>query len=476
MHIHILGICGTFMGGLAALAREAGHRVTGCDAGVYPPMSDQLRALGIELIEGYDADQISLRPDMFVVGNVVSRARLPDGRAKYPLMEAILDAGVPYTSGPQWLSEHVLRGRHVLAVAGTHGKTTTTSMLAWILECAGLQPGFLVGGVPLDFGVSARLGAATRPASGPGPAGAEPLFVIEADEYDTAFFDKRSKFVHYHPRTAILNNLEFDHADIFDDLAAIERQFHHLVRTVPSSGRIVSNALEESLTRVLHQGCWSDVCDFGSAVSDFSAQGEPHAFDVLQRGRNVARLEWSLTGVHNQLNALAAIAAAQHVGVTPAQACAALARFQNVKRRMELRGTVRGIEVFDDFAHHPTAIRTTLDGLRRSTGADRRILAVFEPRSNTMKLGAMKVLLPWSLESADLAFCHTAGLDWDAAAALAPLGVGPGKRAQTAADIDTLVEQVVAAARPGDQVVCMSNGGFGGIHARLLEKLAEQAA
>ena len=471
MHIHILGICGTFMGGLAALAREAGHRVTGCDAGVYPPMSDQLRALGIELIEGYDADQISLRPDMFVVGNVVSRARLPDGRAKYPLMEAILDAGLPYTSGPQWLSEHVLRGRHVLAVAGTHGKTTTTSMLAWILECAGLAPGFLVGGVPLDFGVSARLGGATRPVSGPGPAGAEPLFVIEADEYDTAFFDKRSKFVHYHPRTAVLNNLEFDHADIFDDLAAIERQFHHLVRTVPSSGRIVSNALEESLTRVLHQGCWSDVCDFGSAVSDFSAQGEPHAFDVLQRGKNVARLEWSLSGVHNQLNALAAIAAAQHVGVTPAQACAALARFQNVKRRMELRGTVRDIAVFDDFAHHPTAIRTTLDGLRRSAPAGQRILAVFEPRSNTMKLGAMKALLPWSLESADLVFCHTAGLDWDAAAALAPMGVGPGRRAQTAADIDTLVDQVVAAARPGDQVVCMSNGGFGGIHARLLAQL-----
>jgi len=462
------------MGGVAALAREAGHRVTGCDAGVYPPMSDQLRALGIELIEGYDADQISLRPDMFVVGNVVSRARLPDGRAKYPLMEAILDAGVPYTSGPQWLSEHVLRGRHVLAVAGTHGKTTTTSMLAWILECAGLQPGFLVGGVPLDFGVSARLGAAKRPVAGPGPAGAEPLFVIEADEYDTAFFDKRSKFVHYRPRTAILNNLEFDHADIFDDLAAIERQFHYLVRTVPSSGRIVTNALEESLTRVLHQGCWSDVCDFGSAVSDFSAQGEPNAFDVLQRGRVVARLEWALGGVHNQLNALAAIAAAQHVGVTPAQACAALARFQNVKRRMELRGTVRGIAVYDDFAHHPTAIRTTLDGLRRPTSSDQRILAVFEPRSNTMKLGAMKALLPWSLEGADLVFCHTAGLDWDAAAALAPLGVGPGRRAQTAADIDTLVEQVAAAARPGDQIVCMSNGGFGGIHARLLERLGRQ--
>ena len=474
MHIHILGICGTFMGGLAALAREAGHRVTGCDAGVYPPMSDQLRALGIELIEGYGADQLALQPDLFVVGNVVSRARLRDGSAKYPLMEAILDAGAPYTSGPQWLSEHVLRGRHVLAVAGTHGKTTTTSMLAWILECAGLQPGFLVGGVPLDFGISARLGAAVRPVTGPGPAGAEPLFVIEADEYDTAFFDKRSKFVHYRPRTAILNNLEFDHADIFDDLAAIERQFHHLVRTVPSSGCIVSNALEESLTRVLHQGCWSEVCDFGAAVSDFSAQGEPHAFDVLRRGEVVARLEWSLSGVHNQLNALAAIAAAQHVGVSPAQACEALARFQNVKRRMELRGTVNGIEVFDDFAHHPTAIRTTLDGLRRSIPPGERILAVFEPRSNTMKLGAMKALLPWSLESADLAFCHTAGLDWDAAAALVPLNTGSTPRAQTAPDIATLVEQVAAAARPGDHIVCMSNGGFGGVHAQLLEKLANR--
>ena len=455
MHIHILGICGTFMGGLAVLAKEAGHRVTGCDANVYPPMSTQLEAQGIELITGFGPEQIALNPDLYVIGNVVSRGN--------PLVEEILNRSLPYMSGPQWIGEHILRDKWVLAVAGTHGKTTTSAMLAWILEDAGYSPGFLIGGVPVNFGISARLSGATP----------SDFFVIEADEYDTAFFDKRSKFVHYHPRTAILNNLEFDHADIFDDLAAIERQFHHLVRTVPSSGRIVSNALEESLTRVLHQGCWSDVCDFGSAVSDFSAQGEPHAFDVLQRGKNVARLEWSLTGVHNQLNALAAIAAAQHVGVTPAQACAALARFQNVKRRMELRGTVRGIEVYDDFAHHPTAIRTTLDGLRRSTSSDRRILAVFEPRSNTMKLGAMKALLPWSLESADLAFCHTAGLDWDAAAALAPLGVGPGKRAQTAADIDTLVEQVVAAARPGDQVVCMSNGGFGGIHAKLLERLSQ---
>ncbi|AIJ48974.1 UDP-N-acetylmuramate:L-alanyl-gamma-D-glutamyl- meso-diaminopimelate ligase [Comamonas testosteroni TK102] len=471
MHIHILGICGTFMGGLAALAREAGHKVTGCDSGVYPPMSDQLRQLGIELIEGYGADQIALKPDMYVVGNVVSRKRLADGSPKFALMEAILDTGAAYTSGPQWLAEHVLHGRHVLAVAGTHGKTTTTSMLTWVLECAGLQPGFLVGGVPLDFGVSARLGAARRPVTGPGPVGDQPVFVIEADEYDTAFFDKRSKFVHYRPRTAVLNNLEFDHADIFDDLAAIERQFHHLVRTVPSTGRVVSNGLEESLSRVLAQGCWSEVRSFGATVSDFSADGDPGDFAVLQRGQKVAQLRWSLTGVHNQLNALAAIAAADHLGVSAELACEALSRFQNVKRRMELRGTVNGIDVYDDFAHHPTAIRTTLDGLRRKLGAQARILAVFEPRSNTMKLGTMKSQLPWSLESADLVFCHTAGLDWDAAEALESMGVGPSQRAQVAGDIETLIAQITAVARPGDHIVCMSNGGFGGIHAKLLQAL-----
>ena len=471
MHIHILGICGTFMGGLAALAREAGHKVTGCDSGVYPPMSDQLRQLGIELIEGYGADQIALKPDMYVVGNVVSRKRLADGSPKFALMEAILDTGAAYTSGPQWLAEHVLHGRHVLAVAGTHGKTTTSSMLTWVLECAGLQPGFLVGGVPLDFGVSARLGAVRRPVTGPGPVGDQPVFVIEADEYDTAFFDKRSKFVHYRPRTAVLNNLEFDHADIFDDLAAIERQFHHLVRTVPSTGRVVSNGLEESLSRVLAQGCWSEVRSFGATVSDFSADGDPGDFAVLQRGQKVAQLRWSLTGVHNQLNALAAIAAADHLGVSAELACEALSRFQNVKRRMELRGTVNGIDVYDDFAHHPTAIRTTLDGLRRKLGAQARILAVFEPRSNTMKLGTMKSQLPWSLESADLVFCHTAGLDWDAAEALESMGVGPSQRAQVAGDIETLIAQITAVARPGDHIVCMSNGGFGGIHAKLLQAL-----
>lgn len=461
MHIHILGICGTFMGGLAALAREAGHKVTGCDAGVYPPMSDQLRALGIDLVEGFGADQMALKPDMFVVGNVVSRARLPDGGPKFPLMEAILDAGAPYTSGPQWLSENVLRGRHVLAVAGTHGKTTTTAMLTWILQSAGVEPGFLVGGVPMNFGVSAQLGKGK-------------CFVIEADEYDTAFFDKRSKFVHYRPRTAILNNLEFDHADIFDNLAAIERQFHHLLRTLPSSGRVVVNGLEESLARVLHQGCWSEVRSFGAAVSDFTAQGEPHDFDVVLNGTAVGHVHWDLGGVHNQLNALAAIAAAEHVGVNPAQASSALGTFQNVKRRMEVRAQVlldgsadsAPVTIYDDFAHHPTAIRTTVNGLRRKVGSG-RILAVFEPRSNTMKLGAMKAQLPWSLEEADLAFCHSGGLGWDAREALQAMG----DQAFVADTIDEVVKQVLAQVRPGDHILCMSNGGFGGIHAKLEQAL-----
>jgi UDP-N-acetylmuramate: L-alanyl-gamma-D-glutamyl-meso-diaminopimelate ligase len=445
MHLHILGICGTFMGGLAALAREAGHRVTGCDAGVYPPMSDQLRELGIELIEGYGADQLALQPDVWVVGNVVSRGN--------PLMEALLEAGVRYTSGPQWLAEQVLHGRHVLAVAGTHGKTTTTSMLAWILEATGHQPGFLVGGVPQNFGVSARLGS--------GPA-----FVIEADEYDTAFFDKRSKFVHYRPRTAVLNNLEFDHADIFDDLAAIERQFHHLVRTVPASGRLVVNAREASLQRVLDKGCWSEVVRFGGA-GGFEALGEPHDFEVRRNGQAVGQVRWELLGEHNQLNALAAIAAAEHLGVAPQAAAEALGAFRNVRRRLEVRGTAGGVTVYDDFAHHPTAIRTTVDGLRRRVGAA-RILAVFEPRSNTMKLGTMKAQLPWSLEEADLAFCHSGGLGWDAAQALAPMGA----KAQVADSIDGVIAQVLAAARPGDHVLCMSNGSFGGLHGRLLEALA----
>jgi UDP-N-acetylmuramate: L-alanyl-gamma-D-glutamyl-meso-diaminopimelate ligase len=463
MHIHILGICGTFMGGVAALAREAGHRVTGCDSGVYPPMSDQLRSLGIDLIEGYGVDQLGLKPDCFVVGNVVSRTRNPDGTPRYPLMEAVLEAGLDYTSGPQWLGEHVLRrpGRtsHVLAVAGTHGKTTTTSMLAWVLQACGLEPGFLVGGVPLNFGTSARLGSSAQRDRAP--------FVIEADEYDTAFFDKRSKFVHYRPRTAILNNLEFDHADIFEDLAAIEKQFHHLVRTVPASGRVVYNADEASLGRVLARGCWSQAMGFGLRQGDWQLDGPPEDFGVMFKGREVARVRWVIAGVHNQLNALAALAAAEHVGVAPEQAAQALAGFQNVRRRLENRGTVRGVTVYDDFAHHPTAIRTTLDGLRRQVGRS-RIIAVFEPRSNTMKLGTMKSQLPWSLEQADVAICHSGGLDWSAAEALAPMG----ERAQVAANIDEAVRQVAALAQSGDHVLCMSNGGFGGIHDKILAALA----
>jgi len=452
MHIHILGICGTFMGGLAALAREAGHKVTGCDANVYPPMSDQLRALDIDLVEGFGAEQLSFKPDVFVVGNVVTR-----GNA---LMEAILDAGARYTSGPQWLAEQVLPGRHVLAVAGTHGKTTTTAMLAWVLEQAALQPGFLVGGVPLNFGVSARLGLG-KP------------FVIEADEYDTAFFDKRSKFVHYRPRTAILNNLEMDHADIFADLGAIETQFHHLVRTVPASGRLVVNARDEALQRVLARGCWSEVQRFGTRKEEpggLRARGEPHAFDVLRGSLKIARVDWPLLGEHNQLNALAALAAAEHVGVAPEAAAAALARFQNVRRRLELRGEAGGVKVYDDFAHHPTAMRSTVDGLRRKVGLE-RILAVFEPRSNTMKLGAMKAQLPWALEEADLSFCLQGDYGWSAQEALAPLG----EHALVADAVDKLVAEVVKAAMPGDHVLCMSNGGFGGIHAKLLAALQAKA-
>ena len=453
MHIHILGICGTFMGGLAALAREAGHTVTGCDANVYPPMSTQLEALGIELIQGFGAEQLALKPDLFVIGNVVTRS----SEGRFPLMEAILDAGLPYTSGPQWLAEHVLQGKHVMAVAGTHGKTSTTSMLAWILESAGLAPGFLIGGVPQNFGVSARLGGGK-------------YFVIEADEYDTAFFDKRSKFVHYRPRTAILNNLEHDHADIFPDLAAIETQFHHLVRTVPPSGRLMVNAREDALQRVLSRGCWSEVQRFGARKEEpgaLRARGEPQSFDVLRGSLKVGHVTWELLGEHNQLNALAAIAAAEHVGVDPERAAEALGGFRNVRRRLELRGEAGGVKVYDDFAHHPTAIHTTIDGLRRRIAPQERILAVFEPRSNTMKLGTMKAQLPWALEEADLSFCNQDGLSWDAREALAPLG----EQGLVGADVEELVAMVRRAARPGDHVLCMSNGGFGGIHEKLLDAL-----
>ena len=452
MHIHILGICGTFMGGIAAIAREAGHRVTGCDANVYPPMSDQLRALDIELIEGFNPEQMALAPDLYVIGNVVTR-----GNA---LMEAILDAGAAFTSGPQWLAENVLRGRHVLAVAGTHGKTTTTSMLAWMLDKAGLQPGFLVGGVPLNFGISARLGAGH-------------CFVIEADEYDTAFFDKRSKFVHYRPHTAILNNLEFDHADIFADLAAIETQFHHLVRTVPRRGRLVINAREPALDRVLARGCWSELQRFGARKEEpgaLRARGEPHGFDVLRGSLKICRVDWTQLGEHNQLNALAALGAAEHVGVAPELAAAALSDFENVRRRLELRGEAGGVKVYDDFAHHPTAMRTTLNGLRRRAGLG-RVLAVFEPRTNTMKRGEMTALLPWALEEADLSFCLQGHYGWSAAEALAPLGA----QAVVADSVDALVAAIVNAAQPGDQVLVMSNGAFGGIHDKLLAALGRRA-
>jgi UDP-N-acetylmuramate: L-alanyl-gamma-D-glutamyl-meso-diaminopimelate ligase len=454
MHIHILGICGTFMGGIAVIARAAGHRVTGCDANVYPPMSTQLQQQGIELIEGFGAEQLALAPGVFLIGNVVTR-----GNA---LLEEILDRGLPYSSGPQWLAENVLRERWTLAVAGTHGKTTTSAMLAWILESAGLAPGFLIGGVPENFGVSARAGAAA-----PAAAASSPFFVIEADEYDTAFFDKRAKFVHYRARTVVLNNVEFDHADIFPDLAAIETQFHHLVRTVPRSGLLVVNGADANLQRVLARGCWSQVERFG-IESGWQAglEAADGSFEVRLAGIAQGRIEWQLMGEHNRHNALAALAAARHAGVPVATGIAALSEFKSVKRRMEVRGVVKGITVFDDFAHHPSAIATTLAGLRRRAGAG-RILAVLDPRSNTMKMGVWNAQLAGSLEAADLVFCHTANLGWDAAAALAPLGA----RLSCSADIGELVQKIAARARAGDRVLVMSNGGFGGLHEKLLTAL-----
>jgi UDP-N-acetylmuramate: L-alanyl-gamma-D-glutamyl-meso-diaminopimelate ligase len=450
-HLHILGICGTFMGGIAAIAKAAGYRVTGCDANVYPPMSDQLRALGIELTEGFGEQQLVIRPDVWVVGNVVTRGN--------PLMEAILDHGERYVSGPQWLLEHVLAGKHVLAVAGTHGKTTTSSMLAWILERAGRAPGFLIGGVPMDFPVSARHTGS-------------PLFVIEADEYDTAFFDKRSKFVHYRPRTAVLNNLELDHADIFDDLAAIERQFHHFVRTVPRTGRIIVNGADEALKRVLTQGVWSPIEAFGGpGVWQAGPADADGSFEIAWQGRAAGRVRWSQLGDHNRMNALAAVAAARHAGVEPAEAIESLAAFSGVRRRMQLRGSARGVTVYDDFAHHPTAIRTTVEGLRQRVGAS-RILAVLEPRSNTMKRGVMKDELPPSLAGADRIYVYSVGLGWDAAAVFAPLG----ERARCEDSLEGLIAAVVGEAKAGDHVLVMSNGGFGGIHEKLLKGLGRGSA
>ena len=452
MHIHILGICGTFMGGLAVLARESGHKVTGCDLNVYPPMSTQLRSLGVELIEGYSPEQLKLNPDLYVIGNVVTRGN--------PLMEAILNQNLPYSSGPQWLAEHVLRKRWVLAVAGTHGKTTTSSMLAWILSFAGLNPGFLIGGIPENFGVSARL-------TGESVSGTNrevsPFFVIEADEYDTAFFDKRSKFVHYHPRTLILNNLEYDHADIFPDLASIQKQFHHLIRTVPSNGLIVANGRESSLQQVIAQGCWTPIEFFGVPTEwavKLSSQG---AIEVYFNEACQGTLDWDLLGEHNLMNALAAIAAARHAGVPSQMGLLALSQFKNVKRRMEVKGVVNNITVYDDFAHHPTAIRTTLEGLRTKVG-DARIIAVLEPRSNTMKMGVWKDSLAQSLNIADQIFCYTDQVDWDVTSALQSIK----HKAVAYSQMQELINAVALMAHADDHILIMSNGGFGGIHEKLL--------
>jgi UDP-N-acetylmuramate: L-alanyl-gamma-D-glutamyl-meso-diaminopimelate ligase len=451
MHVHILGIAGTFMGGLAALAKAAGFRVTGSDLNVYPPMSTQLNELGIEYVQGYGAGQLDLRPDMVVVGNALSRGS--------PVVEAMLDRGMPYTSGPLWLAEHVLQDRHVLAVAGTHGKTTTSSMLTWILEHAGLEPGFLIGGVPTNFGCTARLGSA-------------PYFVIEADEYDTAFFDKRAKFVHYRPRTAILNNLEYDHADIYPDVAAIRRQFNQLLRTVPSAGRLIVNGDDANLSTTLEMGCWTPRETFSGAApgADWTVHdeaGESALFSVHLRGRKVAEVEWTLIGKHNVMNALAAIAAAHHVGVDPARAAQALNEFRGVKRRMEIRGVVGGVTVYDDFAHHPTAIESTLRGLRARVGAA-RIVAVVEPRSNTMKLGVHREQLAPALALADHSwFLKSADLGWDLPAALRSLGT----RVSFAESVEALVKGLADDSRPGDQLLVMSNGGFGGLHDKLLAEL-----
>lgn len=443
------------MGGLAALAKADGHRVTGCDANVYPPMSEQLIAQGIELAQGFDPAQLALKPDIFVIGNVAKRGM--------PLIEAILNQGLPYISGPQWLAENILHDKWVLAVAGTHGKTTTSSMLAWILEYAGLAPGFLIGGVPKNFTASARLPGTPRQ----DPHSTSPFFVIEADEYDTAFFDKRSKFVHYRPRTVILNNLEFDHADIFADLAAIETQFHHLVRTIPGEGLIVSNARQDSLDRVLARGCWTAVEKFAGPTAWYTGNSTDEGFDIFYQQQKMGEVRWSLMGSHNEHNALAAILAARHVGVTLQTSCAALSVFQNVRRRQEVRGVINNITVYDDFAHHPTAIALTLEGLRRRVGKA-RIFAVLEPRSNTMKMGAVKSALAQSLQSADEVFCYAGNLGWDVAATLAPLG----NKVHISDNLDQLIKAICLAARSGDHILIMSNGDFGSIHEKLLAQLA----
>ena len=446
MHIHILGICGTFMGGIAVIARQAGHEVTGCDSSVYPPMSTQLESHGIKLIEGYDPSQIELKPDIFVIGNVVSRGN--------PLMEEILNRNLQYISAPQWLSENVLKDKWVLAVSGTHGKTTTSSMLAWILEYAGMKPGFLIGGIPENFSVSARLSSDSS------------FFVIEADEYDTAFFDKRSKFVHLQPRTAILNNLEYDHADIFVDLASIMQQFHHFVRLIPENGLIITNGREENLEEVLAKGCWTPIEKIGVDDGWQARTLGNDSTDISFRGKSQGTLNWGLMGEHNRMNALAALAAAHHVGVTIETGITALTKFKNVRRRMELCGVANEITVYDDFAHHPTAIQTTLEGLRNKVN-DARIIAILEPRSNTMKMGIWQDRLAESLKAADLVFCYTSNLGWDVQKALEPMG----SKAVSSDNLEKLIEAVTVATHPGDYVLIMSNGGFGGIQKKILKSL-----
>ncbi|MFZ5395841.1 UDP-N-acetylmuramate:L-alanyl-gamma-D-glutamyl-meso-diaminopimelate ligase [Acinetobacter seifertii] len=457
MHLHILGICGTFMGSLALLARDLGHKVTGSDSNVYPPMSTQLENAGIELMQGYDRSHLQPHPDLVIVGNAMKRG--------IDAVEYMLNEGLPYISGPQFLADHVLQGKHVLGVAGTHGKTTTTTMLAWVLDQAGLNPGFLIGGVPLGFSESARLGGGK-------------YFCVEADEYDSAFFDKRSKFVHYHPKTAILNNLEFDHADIFDDLAAIQKQFHHLVRTIPSEGRIIAPITESHIDEVLEMGCWTPVIRTSLEANEKAALSaelisiDGSHFKVLENGNAVGEVKWSMTGQHSVANVLATIAAAQHVGVALGTACEALSNFGGVKRRMELLGTVNGIEVYDDFAHHPTAIDTTLDGARKRLG-ERRLWAIIEPRSNTMRMGSHKDGLAHSARLADdVIWYQPEGLDWD----LQPVIEAASNRAQVSRSLDEIIERIVNEAGEGDAVVIMSNGGFGGLHQKLMSALKAKAA
>lgn len=453
MHIHILGICGTFMGSLALLARELGHTVTGSDQNVYPPMSTQLENAGITLMQGYDRSHLQPHPDLVVVGNAMKRG--------IDAVEYVLDMGLPYTSGPQFLADYILKGKHTLAVAGTHGKTTTSTMLAWVLDFAGLNPSFLIGGVPLGFPQSARLTDSK-------------YFVVEADEYDSAFFDKRSKFVHYKPRTAILNNLEFDHADIFDDLKAIQKQFHHLVRTIASQGQIIAPLAEKNIDEVLTMGCYSPIIrtGFDGENADLTAKlikDDGSEFEVWQNGQKIGTVKWTMTGRHSVMNALSVIGASLHVGVSVETACEALSNFAGVKRRMELIGTAGGIEVYDDFAHHPTAIATTLDGARKKVG-ERKIWAVIEPRSNTMKLGVYQKELAPSASLADgVIWYEPVGLDWSVKEA-----IGDAINQTVMNDIDDIVNHIATIAKAGDSVIVMSNGGFGGIHTKIVNALKER--